>query len=100
MDVRRNHFGNRGISRGGAVIIVQHAAQPLAAPDPSTIPSMGFVRGDQPVAETLVVSLAMIMHYEFVNSFVQRALPEQDDALQTGFLDAAHESLGVGIQVG
>ena|ERR1051326_2379972 len=71
MDVRRNHFGNRRISRGGAVIIVQHAAQPLAAPDRSTITNMGFIRDDQSVAETLVVSLAMIMRYEFVNSFVQ-----------------------------
>jgi hypothetical protein len=100
MDERRNHLAATAeISRGGAVIIVQHATQTLTAPDRSTIPSMGFVRDDQPVVETLVVSLAMIMHHEFVNSFAQRSLTEQDDALQTGFLDAADESFGVGIQV-
>ena len=81
MDVRRNHFGNRRISRGCAVIIVQHAAQPLAAPDRSMMTIMGFIRDDQPVAETLVVSLEMIMRDEFVNSFTQRALTEEDDAL-------------------
>ena len=67
---------NSRISRGGAVLIVQHAAQPLAALDRSMITIMGFIRDDQPVAETLVVSLEMIMRYEFVNSFVQRALTE------------------------
>ena len=67
---------NSRISRGGAVIIVQHAAQPLAALDCSMITIMGFIRDDQPVAETLVVSLEVIMRYEFVNSFVQRALTE------------------------
>ena len=57
----RNHFAQqRIISRGGAVIIVQHAAQPLAALDRSMITIMGFIRDDQPVAETLVVSLEMI----------------------------------------
>ena len=48
---------NSRISRGGAVIIVQHAAQPLAALDRSMITIMGFIRDDQPVAETLVVSV-------------------------------------------
>ena len=51
---------NSRISRGGAVIIVQHAAQPLAALDCSMITIMGFIRDDQPVAETLVVSLEVI----------------------------------------
>jgi len=101
MDERRNHLAATAeISRGGTVIIVQHATQALTAPDRSTIPSMGFVRDDQPVVETLVVSLAMIMHYEFVNSFALRSLTEQDDALQTGFLDAADESFGVAFRFG
>ena len=42
------------------IAIVQHSAQPLAAPDRSAITSMRFIRDDQPVSETLVVSLAMI----------------------------------------
>jgi hypothetical protein len=58
---------------------------------------MGFIRDDQPIAETLVVSLAMIMRHEFVNPFAQRALAEEDHTLQAGFLDAAYESLSVGV---
>jgi hypothetical protein len=69
-------------SGGLPIIVVQHAAQPLAAPDRSTIASMRFIRDDQPVAQTLVVSLGMIMRDEFVNPFAQRALAEEDHALQ------------------
>src|SRR5947209_2576697 len=89
----------RRTSRRGAVVIVQHPAQTLAAPDRSTLISMAFIRRDQPVAETLVVSLAMIMRNELVNPFSQRALTEEDHALQAGFFNAAHESLGICIQI-
>ena len=93
MYVRRNHFATTTkISRRGAPVIVQHAAQPLAALDCSTMTSMAFIRHDQPVAETLVVSLAMIMRNELVNPFAQRALTEEDHALQAGFLEGAPSS--------
>jgi len=39
------------------------------------------------------------MRHEFVNPFAQRALAEEDHALQAGFLDAAYESLSVGVQI-
>jgi hypothetical protein len=55
---------------------------------------LAFMWHDQPVAETLVVSLAVIMQNELVNPFAQRSLTEEDHALQAGFLDAAYESLG------
>ena len=74
-------FMTHSPSGGLPIIVVQHPAQPLAAPDRSTITTMGFIRDDQPVAETLVVSLAMIMRDEFVNPFAQRALAEEDHAL-------------------
>jgi hypothetical protein len=32
--------------------LIQHAAQPLAAENRSTIAGKGFIRHDQPVAET------------------------------------------------
>jgi hypothetical protein len=68
---------SRGGNSGGAVIIVQHAIQPLAEPDRSTITSIAFVRDDQPVVETLLVSLATIMphseafHHDFFSSFLR-----------------------------
>jgi len=76
-----------------------HAAQPLAAPNLSTLISMAFIWYNQPVAETLVVSLAMIMRDKLTNPCPQGALAEEDHALQTGFLDAAHKPLGVGVQI-
>ena len=60
---------------------------------------MGLIRQDQPIAETLVVALAMIMHNEFVNRFAQCAFTEENHALQAGFLDAAYKSLRMGVQV-
>ena len=85
------------ISSCGAEVIVQRAAQTLAPSDCSTIPNMACVRRDQSVAETLMVSLAMIMRNELTNSLVQGTLTEPDHAVQAGFLDSAYESLGVRI---
>jgi len=65
------------------MVVVQHLAQPLAARDRSTITSRGFIRDDQPVAETLVVSLALTMRHEFANR-----LPDGSD-----------KSLRMGIQI-
>ena len=77
MCVRRRRFGTTAkFSRRGAVVIVEQAAQPLAAPDCSTLTSIPFIRHDQSVAETLVVSFAMIMRHELLNPFAQRALTE------------------------
>src|SRR5215472_13170312 len=41
----------------------------------------------------------MIMQNEFLNPFAQRLFAKPDHAVQTGLLDAAHEPLGVGIQI-
>ena len=57
----------RGLGRR-AIVVVQHAAQPVTSPDRSTIASKRSIRHDQLVAETLVVSLAMIVGHEFLNS--------------------------------
>jgi hypothetical protein len=51
--------GRLPLSGGLPVIVVQHPTQTLAVPDRAIIPSVGFVRSDQPVAEALVVALAM-----------------------------------------
>lgn len=58
---------------------------------------LAFIWHDQTVAETLVVALAVIMQNELMNPFAQRALTEEDHTLQAGFLDAAYESLSVGV---
>ena len=58
---------------------------------------MRLIRIDQPVIETLVVTLAVVMCYKFANPFAQRPFAEPDHALQAGFLDTADKPLGVGI---
>ena len=60
------------------IIVLQHAAQSLLTPDRSSMPSVGLIRQDQPIAETLVVALAMVMHNEFVNRFAQCAFTEEN----------------------
>jgi hypothetical protein len=72
-------------------------AQTLTAQQCSTLPSLEFIGHDQPVAQTLVVSFAVIMQYELVNSFAQCVFIEEDHSVQTGLLDAANEALRIGI---
>ena len=80
MWARRNHFAaGAGISRRGTVVIVQQAAQPLAAQHGSLMTRWAFIWQDQPVAEALVVSLAMIMQNELANPFAQRILNVAED---------------------
>ena len=49
------------------IVVVQHATQPLAALDLSLAAGVRLLLNDEPVAQPLVVTLAMIMHNEFVN---------------------------------
>jgi len=46
-----------------------------------------------------MVAFARIMQNELANPFVQRGLPEEDHAVQAGLLDAANETLRVGVQI-
>ena len=46
-----------------------------------------------------MIAFAMIVLDEVRCRFSNRRLPEQDHPLQTQFLDAAHESLGVCVQI-
>ena len=81
------------------IIVVQHPAQPLAAPDGPSASDAWLFRHDQPVAKPLVVPLKMIMRDKFVNRLAQRAFPEQDHSLQTGFLDRPYEAFRAGVQI-
>jgi len=54
----------------------------------------------QLVVESLVVSLAMVVLDVLVNYLPQVAFTQQDDSVETFFLDRAHEPFRVGIQIG
>ena len=49
------------------IIVVQHATQPLAAPNRSTATDARLIFHDQSVAQPLMVALAMIMLNKFVD---------------------------------
>ena len=63
----------------------------------ATMTSWASIGHNQPVAETLVVSLAVIMQNELVNSFAQLVFAKEDHSVQAGFLYAANEALRIGI---
>ena len=53
----------------------------------------------QHVPDALVVPLEVIMRLEFANRPSQRAFAEQNQAVQTGFLDTPDEALGERIEI-
>ena len=47
-----------------------------------------------------MVALSLVMRHEVLNCCPEGALAKQDQSFQAGFLDAAHEALRVGVQIG
>src|SRR5215471_8121632 len=86
-------------SRRLTIIVVQHSAQPLTALDRSVASAVRLFLHDQPVAQSLVVALPVIMLHEFLDGLPQGAFSKQDDPLQARFLDGSDEAFRVGIQV-
>ena len=62
---------DRPPSGRSAILIVQHSAQALTALDRSRPTGVGLFPHDQPVVQTLVVALVMIMHNEFLDGLSQ-----------------------------
>ena len=58
-------------SGGLLIIVVEHAAQTLPAPEPSAISRMRIIRDNHLVVQTLVFSFAVIMRYKFENALAQ-----------------------------
>ena len=49
------------------IVVIQHSAQPLAALNRSTVCGTGLCLDDQPVAQPLVVALAMVVFNKFMD---------------------------------
>jgi hypothetical protein len=62
-----------------------------------TTPDLG-ARVDQAIAEALVVAFRVIMSPKLANCLAQRLLAEEDQPVQTFFLEAPHEALQMGVQ--
>src|SRR5215469_610182 len=73
--------------------------QSFASLDNTGSADSGGVWENQSVAQTLMVALAVVMGHEVLNRCPQGAFSKQDQPFQTGFLDAAHKSLGVSVQI-
>src|SRR5215813_8579169 len=65
-------------SRRLTIIVVQHSAQPLAPLDRSVASAVRLFLHDQPVAQSLMVALPVIMLHEFADGLPQRAFSEQN----------------------
>jgi hypothetical protein len=50
-------------------------------------------RIDQRIAETLVITLTMMVFEEFADGPSQMALPERNDSIEAFVLDGSHETL-------
>src|SRR6516165_8487661 len=84
-------------SSGGTVVVVQHAAQALAAWNLACVAEMASFWTDELVRQTLVIAFTVIMRGEVLNGCPQRLLAQEDHAVQAGLPDAAHKSLRVGV---
>ena len=86
-------------SGSGPVIVVQHAAQALTTLDLSRASKVAGFSTDELVPQSLMIALTVIMSNEVLYGCPQRLLAEEDHAIQTGLLDAAHKSFRDSIQI-
>ena len=69
------------------MVVVQHPTDPLAALDATAGWRCRRQRQDQAIAEPLVIPLVMVVHDELADGAPQRALADQNHALEAGLLD-------------
>ena len=81
------------------MVVPQHPAESFAATYlPTPLPYFGL-RLDQPIAETLVAPLSMIVLHERANGPTQCRLRKEDHPVKALALDRENESLGVGVEI-
>ena len=81
------------------MIVVQHPTQASAAMDGCSPVSDKLFRDDEPIVQTLVVALVMIVQHKLVDGLAHGAFAEQNHSFQARFLDGPHKALRVGIQI-
>jgi hypothetical protein len=82
--------------RGRSIVIIQQPTKPLFALYPSILLNCNRC-DDQSISQALMVSLEMIVSYEFMDGLSQGVLSEQNHLLQTVFLNCPNEPFRVGI---
>jgi hypothetical protein len=85
---------------GESVVVLQEPAQPRPTRDPPVAASRPLDGEEQPVAQALMAAFVMIGLDEFVNDVPERAFANEDQLIETGFLDRPHQAFRVGIEIG
>ena len=87
------------LARSGCltIVVVQHSTQPRAALDGCSAISDKLFLDDEPLVQTLVVALVMVVQHKFVDGLPHGAFAEQNDSFQARLLDGSHKALRVGI---
>src|SRR6516164_2796126 len=81
------------------MIVVQHSPQARAALDGCNAISDKLVRDDEPIVQTLVVALVMVVQHKLVDGPPHGAFAEQNHSFQARLLDGSHKALRVGIEI-
>ena len=86
-------------SRRFPMVIPQQAANPFAALDLALCPANFLTWINQLIAQSLMVSLGVIMFQELADSGAKHLLAEENHFQETLSLDTFHEPFDVGFQV-
>src|SRR5215472_913227 len=88
------------LARSGLlIVVVQHSTQPRAALDGCSAISDKLFLHDEPIVQTLVVALVMVVQHKFVDGLPHGAFAEQNHSFQARLLNSSHKALGVGIEI-
>ena len=78
-------------------VVVESAAESLAALNLSVPIGRRFRRLDQPILKSLMIAFSVVVSKIFTNSKPEVIFPEENDSVQTILLDGSHKAFRVGI---
>ena len=83
------------------MVEAEHPAEPFRTSNRTTRCVDGHLRRrDQPIIDSLMIPLPVIVSGVLASGLSQRPFAEEDHSVETLILDRPDESLGVGVQIG
>lgn len=82
------------------MVVLEQAAESLAADEFAVRFSHGIVRVDDAVVESLMVPLRVVTGDVLAHGVAEHGRAEEDQAVQALILDRADEAFGIGIEIG
>jgi hypothetical protein len=83
---------------GGSVVVLQQSTQPRTTRN-RPVASRPLDGEEQPVFHALMVAFVMIVLNAFVDDVPERAFANEDQLLQTRFLDRPHEAFRKRVEI-